>query len=100
MRRMNTPPCRRAKAHGNSAERMLPRWMNPVGLGANRVRIMRCCALEGGIVTGKTAILVDCARQDGARRARDGGHQLGSGSSAKTLRSPAPQRAWIIWKYG
>jgi hypothetical protein len=35
---MKTPPCFRANAHGNSAERMFPRWMKPVGLGAKRVR--------------------------------------------------------------
>src|SRR3954467_5249349 len=38
MRRMKVPPCERANAHGYSAERMLPRWMKPVGDGANRVR--------------------------------------------------------------
>ena len=38
MRRMKVPPCERAKAHGYSAERMLPRWMKPVGDGAKRVR--------------------------------------------------------------
>ena len=39
MRRMNTPPCLRAKAHGYNADRILPRWRKPVGLGAKRVRI-------------------------------------------------------------
>src|SRR5512133_882252 len=38
MRRMKVPFCERAKAHGYSAERMLPRWMKPVGEGAKRVR--------------------------------------------------------------
>src|SRR3569832_71414 len=40
MRRMNWPPVERANAHGYSAERMLPRWMKPVGDGAKRVRVV------------------------------------------------------------
>ena len=38
MRRMNCAAGGAAKAHGYSAERMLPRWMKPVGDGAKRVR--------------------------------------------------------------
>src|SRR4051812_43179616 len=40
MRRMNWPPVERAKAHGYRAERILPRWMKPVGDGAKRVRVV------------------------------------------------------------
>src|SRR5205085_7829418 len=40
MRRMNAPPVERAKAQGYKAERILPRWMNPVGEGAKRVRVV------------------------------------------------------------
>src|SRR5215470_5048566 len=42
IRRMNTPFDLRANAHGYSAERILPRWMKPVGLGAKRVRTGVC----------------------------------------------------------
>jgi hypothetical protein len=34
---MKVPPCERANAQGYRAERMLPRWMKPVGEGAKRV---------------------------------------------------------------
>ena len=37
-RSTKVPPLARAKAQGYSAERMLPRWMKPVGDGAKRVR--------------------------------------------------------------
>src|SRR3569623_3106742 len=40
MRRMNWPPVARANAHGYRAERILPRWMTPVGDGAKRVRVV------------------------------------------------------------
>src|SRR3989344_3580306 len=38
MRRMKSPPVARANAQGYGAERMLPRWINPVGDGAKRGR--------------------------------------------------------------
>ena len=38
IRSTKVPFILRANAHGYSAERMLPRWMKPVGLGAKRVR--------------------------------------------------------------
>jgi hypothetical protein len=41
IRRMKVPPWWRANAHGNSAERMLPRCRKPVGLGAKRVRTVQ-----------------------------------------------------------
>ena len=38
IRRMNVPPCRRAKSQLNSAARALPTWKYPVGEGAKRTR--------------------------------------------------------------
>jgi hypothetical protein len=40
MRKMNLPPVARANAHGYKAERMLPKWIKPVGDGANRVLVV------------------------------------------------------------
>src|SRR5665647_39077 len=40
IRKIKSPPIARANAHGYRAERMLPRWMKPVGDGANRVRTL------------------------------------------------------------
>src|SRR5665647_539007 len=40
MRKIKSPPMARANAHGYRAERMLPRWMKPVGDGAKRVRTL------------------------------------------------------------
>src|SRR5690606_41455915 len=47
MRRMNTPLCFFAKSQFNTATRALPTCRLPVGLGANRVRIVS--ALEEGM---------------------------------------------------
>ena len=51
MRRMNLPPVARANAQGYKAERMLPRWMKPVGDGAKRVRVVMGWIFAGCRVT-------------------------------------------------
>jgi hypothetical protein len=53
MRRMKSPPCERANAHGYNAERMLPRWMKPVGEGAKRVRIFVVMPMCPGRAAGR-----------------------------------------------
>jgi len=40
MRKMNLPPVALANAQGYKAERMFPKWIKPVGDGANRVRVL------------------------------------------------------------
>ena len=39
IRKIKSPPVALAKAHGYKAERILPKWIKPVGEGAKRVRI-------------------------------------------------------------
>src|SRR3984885_9586568 len=54
IRSTKVPFILRANAHGYSAERMLPRWIKPVGLGAKRVR---------------TEVVINGHSEDGRRRA-------------------------------
>src|SRR5450830_142245 len=51
MRKIKSPSMARANAHGYRAERMLPRWMKPVGDGANRVRMR--CVINGRLLKPK-----------------------------------------------
>ena len=70
MRRMKVPPVARAKAHGYSAERMLPRWMKPVGDGAKRVRTVgRSCQFKvlRGRDQGRSGYRARCSRPTATR---------------------------------
>eukprot|EP01038_Epipyxis_sp_PR26KG_P018386 gene18385-25903_t len=51
MRKMKSPPVARANAQGYSAERILPRWMKPVGDGAKRVRMRPVLVAVVSVIT-------------------------------------------------
>src|SRR6218665_3455946 len=55
MRRMKSPPMARANAQGESAERMFPRWMKPVGDGAKRVRTRAVPEAVGSVISDEVS---------------------------------------------
>jgi hypothetical protein len=53
MRKMKVPPCDLANAQGYKAERILPRWINPVGDGAKRVLVVMSTVNLNGLQTAQ-----------------------------------------------
>src|SRR5215467_7813009 len=89
MRRMNTPPWRRAKSQLNSAVRAPPTWRCPVGLGAKRTRTERGIRSFYSDVPGSAAAALGARTRSEAQTAD---HEAGQRADDQHDEAPRTRR--------